>query len=120
MLASRAAARRTASAAEAGRLSGDEVERVAAALKALGHPLRFRIVEILTEGERCVRDLAEALGAPQPIVSQQIKILRLQGLVRRERRKGLTFHRIAHAELPRLLACVRRCAAEPTGPRRST
>jgi len=99
-------------AAEAGRLSAEEIERVAAALKALGHPLRFRIIELLVEGERCIRDLTEALGAAQPIVSQQIKILHVQGLVRRERRKGLALYRIAHAELPRLLSCIKRCVGE--------
>ncbi len=57
------------------------VDRVVALLKTIGHPLRFRIVALLCDGEHRVGAMARQLGAPQPIVSQQLRILRAQELV---------------------------------------
>jgi len=38
-------------------------------LKALAAPLRIGIVTELASGPRCVHELVDALGAPQPLVS---------------------------------------------------
>ena len=54
---------------------------IAGVTKALGHPTRLRIVALLCEGDMHVGSLAEALGSPQAIVSQQLRILRMSGLV---------------------------------------
>lgn len=49
--------------------------------RALGHPVRIRLVEELGQGERTVADLQQALGIPQPVVSQQLAVLRGRELV---------------------------------------
>jgi ArsR family transcriptional regulator len=49
--------------------------------RALAHPTRIRILEHLVRGERTVQQLQEALGLDQPIVSQQLAVLRNQGIV---------------------------------------
>ena len=49
--------------------------------RALGHPVRIRILEILTRGGRTVHELQEALSVDQPIVSQQLAVLRHHGIV---------------------------------------
>jgi DNA-binding transcriptional ArsR family regulator len=49
--------------------------------KALAHPVRIRILEILVGGERSVQDLQDALDLDQPIVSQQLAILRAKNIV---------------------------------------
>ena len=49
--------------------------------RALAHPARIRILEILTRGGRTVQELQEALALEQPIVSQQLAVLRNQGIV---------------------------------------
>jgi len=49
--------------------------------RALGHPLRIRILEILTRGGRTVQELQQALGVEQPIVSQQLAVLRTHRVV---------------------------------------
>jgi DNA-binding transcriptional ArsR family regulator len=55
--------------------------------RALAHPTRIRILEILVRGERTVQELQAALALDQPIVSQQLAVLRNQGIVsaRKER-----------------------------------
>lgn len=49
--------------------------------KALAHPIRIRILEILVAGDRSVQDLQDALGLDQPTVSQQLAILRSKNIV---------------------------------------
>jgi DNA-binding transcriptional ArsR family regulator len=50
--------------------------------KALAHPTRIRILEILVRGERTVHELQETLGLDQPSVSQQLAVLRAKNIVR--------------------------------------
>jgi len=49
--------------------------------RALAHPSRVRILEILVRGGRTVQELQEALALDQPTVSQQLAVLRHQGIV---------------------------------------
>ena len=54
--------------------------------KALAHPRRIQLLELLVGGERSVQELQQALGVGQPIVSQQLAVLRARHIV--EARKG--------------------------------
>ena len=49
--------------------------------RALAHPTRIRILEILVRGPRSVQELQGELALDQPIVSQQLAVLRHQGIV---------------------------------------
>ena len=53
----------------------------AAFFKALAHPVRIRILEILVGGERSVQQMQEALGLGQSAVSQQLSVLRTSNIV---------------------------------------
>ncbi|NJP43494.1 ArsR/SmtB family transcription factor [Actinacidiphila epipremni] len=73
-------------------------------LKALASPLRLGIVSELAGGGRRVHELVAALGAPQPLVSQHLRVLRAAHIVtaRREAREieyTLTDTHIAHIVL---------------------
>ncbi|GIE91107.1 putative ArsR-family transcriptional regulator [Actinoplanes regularis] len=61
-------------------------EAAGALLRALSAPIRIAIVAELGAGERCVHDLVSQLGAPQPLVSQHLRVLRGAGVVRGVRR----------------------------------
>jgi DNA-binding transcriptional ArsR family regulator len=49
--------------------------------RALAHPIRIRILETLGAGDRSVQELQEALDLEQPIVSQQLAVLRSKNIV---------------------------------------
>jgi len=49
--------------------------------RALAHPTRIRMLEILVRGGRTVQELQAALTLDQPLVSQQLAVLRNQGIV---------------------------------------
>ena len=57
--------------------------------KALAHPLRIRILEILRTGDRSVQELQGAVGLDQSTVSQQLAVLRGKNVVR-ARKQGTT------------------------------
>lgn len=49
--------------------------------RALAHPVRIHILEILVRGGRTVQELQQALALDQPVVSQQLAVLRNQGIL---------------------------------------
>ncbi len=88
---------------------GGRAERVAEVLKAVAHPLRLRIVATLCRGDEHVNALAERLDVPQPIVSQQLRILRGHGLVAAHRANGFAWYRLAEPALRDLVCCMEKC-----------
>ncbi|BCL13340.1 MULTISPECIES: ArsR/SmtB family transcription factor [Micromonospora] len=64
----------------------DAYEGAGDLLRALSAPIRLAIVSELAQGERCVHELVEKLGATQPLVSQHLRVLRGAGVVRGSRR----------------------------------
>jgi DNA-binding transcriptional ArsR family regulator len=49
--------------------------------RALAHPIRIRILEILSVGDRSVQELQDTLQIDQPLVSQQLAVLRGKNIV---------------------------------------
>ena len=90
-------------------LKSDRAEHLADMLKAIAHPLRLRLVSLLAEKERCVNELAELLGVNQAIASQQLRILRMRGLVAVNRSNGFANYRLAEPRLVNLLGCLEGC-----------
>ncbi|MGB4587119.1 MAG: metalloregulator ArsR/SmtB family transcription factor [Rectinemataceae bacterium] len=78
-------------------------------LKALAHPIRLMIVAQLLEGEANVSELAERLDVPQPLASQQLRILRMVDLVDFSRKDGFAVYRITQPRLAELLHCLEGC-----------
>ena len=61
--------------------TGDLQVFKAAFFRALAHPVRIRILELLVRDDRSVQELQEALGLEQPVVSQQLAVLRAHNIV---------------------------------------
>lgn len=91
---------------------GEQAALIAETLKALAHPLRIRIVAILTEGPQHVSALTERLGVKQAVVSQQLRILRMRRLVRAVRSGGFTYYSLAEPRLQDLVRCMESCSLE--------
>jgi DNA-binding transcriptional ArsR family regulator len=70
-------------------------QRVSTIFNALGDPNRWRIFKLLlTREEPCVSDIARRLGVSVPAVSQQLRILELNGLVTKERRGQMICYKV--------------------------
>src|SRR5512142_1365036 len=76
--------------------------------KALAHPLRIRILELLLERERSVHEIQEALKLEQPIVSQQLAILRAKNIVEARKRGAAIRYAVRDRELGELLDVARK------------
>lgn len=73
------------------------------ALKALGHPVRLRIMQALQAGERNVGEIETATGIGQPGLSQQLAVLRSAGLVDTRKDAKLVFYRIEAKNIASLI-----------------
>ena len=71
--------------------------------RALAHPVRLRILDVLAQQEACVCHLTALLGQRQPYVSQQLATLRDAGLVADRREGTLIYYRLADEHLARLI-----------------
>ncbi len=76
--------------------------------KALGHPVRIRLLEILVTGERSVQELQEALDLDQPIVSQQLAMLRAKNIVNTRKEGAAVRYTVRDPSIGELLAVARR------------
>ena len=79
------------------------VKAQAQLFQALSHPVRLRILDILSRQEACVCHLTAILGQRQPYVSQQLATLREAGLVTDRREGTLIYYSLADEHLARLL-----------------
>jgi DNA-binding transcriptional ArsR family regulator len=69
-------------------LNDTMTELVAKRFRALGEPMRLRILQVLEGGEKPVGEIVDLLEASQPNISKHLKALSQEGLVNR-RREGL-------------------------------
>jgi ArsR family transcriptional regulator len=76
--------------------------------KALAHPGRIRILEVLASGERTVTELASAIGMELSHLSQQLGVLRRAGLVAVRREGTSHFYAVRNDDLLELLAVAKR------------
>ena len=86
------------------------LERVAPMILAVAHPLRLRILDFLEHegGARNVSQIADAAAAPQAVVSQQLRILKDQRVLRAQRSGNYVLYHIEDASVLLLLQCIRR------------
>jgi DNA-binding transcriptional ArsR family regulator len=76
-------------------MTWEALELVAARFRAMGEPLRLRILQQLEEGEQSVNALAESVSSTQPNVSKHLKILHEAGLVNRRQQGTSAYYAIA-------------------------
>ena len=67
-------------------------------LKTLANVDRLMLVCQLTQGEKCVGELEEALGIGQPTLSQQLGVLRENDIVLTRREGKNIYYRMAHSQ----------------------
>jgi DNA-binding transcriptional ArsR family regulator len=75
--------------------------------KALGHPIRVRVLELLTTGERPVGELAELLDVEISHLSQQLGVLRRAQVVTARRERSTVFYSLRDPRMSQLLAVAK-------------
>jgi DNA-binding transcriptional ArsR family regulator len=97
--------------------SGDEqrplYEIKANLFKGLAHPLRIRVLEILSTSEEVsVTEMLDEMGLEASHLSQHLAVLRRYGLVASDRRASIVFYRLAYPQVGELLRVARALLAE--------
>jgi ArsR family transcriptional regulator len=87
---------------------GPIYEAKAELFRAVGHPVRVRIIELLRDGERSVGALQGALGLDSSGTSQHLAALRRQGLVVGRRDGTSVYYSVRDPLVFDLLEVVRR------------
>jgi DNA-binding transcriptional ArsR family regulator len=91
----------------------DKYKRQAIIFKALMHPARLAILEILRQGEACVCHIEALLGFRQAYISQHLAVLREAGLVQDRRDGWNVFYQVTGPELFDVLDISANLAGEP-------
>ena len=81
---------------------------VVGALKLLANEDRLLLMCQLSQGEMCVGELEEGLGIRQPTLSQQLGVLRAEGVVHTRREGKNIFYSVADPALLKILALLHR------------
>ncbi len=75
-------------------------------LKALAHPSRLYMVDVLSHGERCVCELTAMVGADMSTVSKHLSVLKSAGIVADEKRGMQVYYTLKMPCVLRFFDCV--------------
>lgn len=84
----------------------EALARAAECLKALAHPHRLRIVQMLLRGRYSVGELADACGIPSHMASAHLRLLQRCGLFSCKKEGRSAFYAVTEPHLAQLMACV--------------
>ena len=94
-------------------LSDGQAAELAGVFKALGDPVRLRLLSLIasrTGGEVCVCELTPAFELSQPTISHHLKLLRQAGLIDCERRGTWVYYWLVPDTMDKVAAVLTRPA----------
>ena len=97
----------------------EAAQAACALMKVLSNPDRLMLLCELADGERNVGELEEALGIVQPTLSQQLAVLRSEGLVNTRRDGKNSYYQIASPQALAVMQVLYTQYCEPGKPKRS-
>ncbi|HEX3611039.1 MAG TPA: metalloregulator ArsR/SmtB family transcription factor [Sporichthyaceae bacterium] len=80
--------------------------------RMLGHPVRIRVLELLQDGPKPVRDLLTEIEIEPSSLSQQLAVLRRSGIVTSTREGTTVVYALAGGDVAELLRAARRILTE--------
>jgi len=79
---------------------------IAEILRAIGHPIRLRILELLLHDDACVKNIWSCLDIPQAKASQHLAILRNKGIVSARREGTMMRYWVSDPRIKRVLSAL--------------
>ena len=90
----------------------DGYEAASTLLRAVTAPIRLAVIDLLADHPYCVHELVDAIGVPQPLVSQHLRILKAAGVVAGERSGREVLYRLVDHHLADIVVAAVTHAAE--------
>ncbi|MFH1138634.1 MAG: metalloregulator ArsR/SmtB family transcription factor [Pseudomonadota bacterium] len=84
----------------------NRLEARARIMKAMAHPSRLFILDELSQGERCVRDLTAMIGSDTSTVSKHLSLLKNAGIVATDKRGAQVYYRLKAPCVLNFFGCV--------------
>lgn len=92
-------------------LTPEQLEKAAGMLKAIAHPVRIAILNLLEEGKKLsVTELHEQLKIEQSAASHHLGILKDKGVLASKRDGKNTYYFLKHENLTNIIECVSKCS----------
>ena len=87
-------------------------ESRASIFKALGHPDRLLMADLLRERPMCVSELQQKVGSDISVVSKHLSVLKACGIVRSEKKGNLVLYELVLPCLGTFLDCLCSCCCK--------
>lgn len=92
-------------------LDVQKLEQAASKLRAMAHPMRIAMIELLTENEKLtVTEIYEHLGIEQASASHHLNILKSKGLLESKRNGKMIYYSLKTHALSNVVDCINQCA----------
>ena len=93
------------------KLTSQQLERAASLLKAVSHPMRLSVLQLLErEGALSVSDICEKLSSEQSLTSHHLSNMKLKGILGSKRDGQRILYFLQLTELSNLLRCMEACS----------
>jgi DNA-binding transcriptional ArsR family regulator len=92
------------------RIDPERLERVAFIIKAVAHPLRLGIIDMLDQCEKmCVSELQTHLNVEQALLSHHLSIMRDKGILQTSREGKNIFYSLTDKNITKIITCIQSC-----------
>ena len=85
----------------------ESIRQASAAMQAMAHPLRLKILCLVGNQELAVSEIVEAVGTSQSNISQHLAVLRDNGLLEARKDATRVLYRITDARIVKMIALTR-------------
>ena len=89
---------------------------ISQALKAMSHPVRLQMIELLLQRRMCVRSLARHFEVSEPTISVHLKVLKNAGLIIGEKKSYYMHYRVIRENIEELSRFFSALSATPSLP----
>ncbi|HPE85921.1 MAG: ArsR family transcriptional regulator [Bacteroidia bacterium] len=94
-------------------LDVDKLEAAASKLRAIAHPMRIAIIELLQDGKKMsVTEIYLKLKIEQAAASHHLNILKNKGVLESRRDGKKIYYTLKSAALTEIIHCINKCNAE--------
>ncbi|MCK9218630.1 MAG: metalloregulator ArsR/SmtB family transcription factor [Bacteroidales bacterium] len=89
-----------------------KLETAASKLRAIAHPMRIAIIELLTNNKQLtVTEIYERLNIEQASASHHLNILKNKGLLASKRNGKMIYYSLKMEALSNIIDCINQCAS---------
>ena len=86
---------------------GENIREASAAMQAMAHPLRLKILCLVGSHELSVLEIVDAVGTSQSNVSQHLAVLRDHGILAARKEANKVFYRIGDPRVLQMISLTR-------------